>query len=87
MKFRRWVARPKVARLQIFSNCGPTKDRGDDSGAGEKIQGTGTNSVDETWDENFHIVFATRSGIVKKSNLSNYSNVRKGGIIAIQIEG
>ena len=27
-----------------------------------------------------------RSGIVKKSNLSDYSNVRKGGIIAIQIE-
>ena len=26
------------------------------------------------------------SGIVKKSNLSDYSNVRKGGIIAIQIE-
>ena len=33
-----------------------------------------------------HIVFATRSGIVKKSNLSDYANVRKGGIIAIQIE-
>jgi len=37
-------------------------------------------------DEKLHIVFATRSGIVKKSNLSDYSNVRKGGIIAIQIE-
>ena len=33
-----------------------------------------------------HIVFATQSGIVKKSNLSNYANVRRGGIIAIQIE-
>ena len=64
--------------------------------AGEKIaatiriqskkSGTGANTVDETWDENFHIVFATRSGIVKKSNLSDYSNVRKGGIIAINIE-
>ena len=64
--------------------------------AGEKIaatiriqskkSGTGANTVDETWDENFHIVFATRTGIVKKSNLSDYSNVRKGGIIAIQIE-
>ena len=64
--------------------------------AGEKIaatiriqskkSGTGANAVDETWDENFHIVFATRSGIVKKSNLSDYSNVRKGGIIAIHIE-
>src|SRR3954470_15877120 len=51
-----------------------------------KKSGTGANIVDETWDENFHIVFATRSGIVKKSNLSDYSNVRKGGIIAIQIE-
>ena len=47
--------------------------------AGEKIaatiriqskkSGTGPNEVDETWDENLHIVFATRSGIVKKSNL------------------
>ena len=51
-----------------------------------KSSGTSPNQVDETWDENFHIVFATRSGIVKKSNLSDYSNVRKGGIIAIQIE-
>src|SRR4051812_5939011 len=51
-----------------------------------KKSGMGANVVDTTWDENFHIVFATRSGIVKKSNLSDYSNVRKGGIIAIQIE-
>ncbi len=51
-----------------------------------KKSGTAPNIVDETWDEDFHIVFATRSGIVKKSNLSDYSNVRKGGIIAIQIE-
>jgi DNA gyrase subunit A len=51
-----------------------------------KKSGTGLNAVDQTWDENLHIVFATRSGIVKKSNLSDYANVRKGGIIAIQIE-
>ena len=51
-----------------------------------KKSGTGTNIVDQTWDENLHIVFATRSGIVKKSNLSDYTNVRRGGIIAIQIE-
>jgi DNA gyrase subunit A len=51
-----------------------------------KSSGTGANTVDETWDENLHIVFATRTGIVKKSNLSDYSNVRKGGIIAINIE-
>src|SRR5207253_852946 len=30
--------------------------------------------------------FATESGIVKKSNLSDYANVRRVGIIAIQIE-
>src|SRR6476619_3904065 len=51
-----------------------------------KSSGTGAAQVDETWAEKLHIVFATRSGIIKKSNLSDYSNVRKGGIIAIQIE-
>jgi DNA gyrase subunit A len=51
-----------------------------------KKSGTGPNTVDETWDPKLHIVFATQSGIVKKSNLSDYRNVRKGGIIAIQIE-
>jgi DNA gyrase subunit A len=51
-----------------------------------KKSGTGAGAVDQTWDENLHIVFATRSGIVKKSNLADYRNVRKGGIIAIQIE-
>ena len=51
-----------------------------------KSSGTGANIVDETWDENLHVVFATRSGIVKKSNLSDFSNIRKGGIIAIKIE-
>ncbi|MGI9115281.1 MAG: DNA gyrase subunit A [Chthoniobacterales bacterium] len=51
-----------------------------------KKAGAGPNATDNTWDENLHIIFATRSGIVKKSNLSDYANVRKGGIIAIQIE-
>src|SRR5437870_1968434 len=51
-----------------------------------KKSGAGANVIDQTWDEKLHIVFATRSGIVKKSNLSDYANFRKGGIIAIQIE-
>jgi DNA gyrase subunit A len=51
-----------------------------------KKSGAGPTAVDQTWDENLHIVFAAQSGIVKKSNLSDYRNVRKGGIIAIQIE-
>ena len=39
-----------------------------------------------TWNPALHIMFATRSGIVKKTNLADFANVRKGGIIAIQIE-
>ncbi|TVR53475.1 MAG: DNA gyrase subunit A [Puniceicoccaceae bacterium] len=34
----------------------------------------------------FHLVMATRRGIVKKTNLGAYSNPRKGGVIAIKIE-
>jgi DNA gyrase subunit A len=41
---------------------------------------------DETWDENLHILFATQTGVIKKTNLSAYRNIRKGGIIAINIE-
>ena len=56
----------------------------------EKIASTiriqGQKTPEETWNENLHILFATRSGIVKKSNLSDFKNIRKGGIIAIQIE-
>lgn len=49
-----------------------------------RIQGQKTD--EETWSETLHVLFATRSGIVKKSNLSDFKNIRKGGIIAIQIE-
>ena len=49
-----------------------------------RIQGQKTD--EETWSDKLHIMFATRSGIVKKSNLSDFKNIRKGGIIAIQIE-
>jgi len=36
--------------------------------------------------ETQHLVMATERGIVKKTNLSEYANVRAGGLIAIQIE-
>lgn len=49
-------------------------------------KGAGPDGKDETWDENLHILFASKSGIVKKSNLSDFSNIRKGGIIAIKVE-
>jgi DNA gyrase subunit A len=42
--------------------------------------------VDQTWDPALHVIFATRTGIVKKTDLSDYANIRKGGIIAIKIE-
>ncbi|HEX4084310.1 MAG TPA: DNA gyrase subunit A [Chthoniobacteraceae bacterium] len=58
--------------------------------SGEKIAATiriqGKKTDEETWTPDLHIVFATRTGIVKKSNLSDFKNIRKGGIIAIQIE-
>ena len=56
----------------------------------EKIAATigiqGQKTDEETWSDNLHVVFSTRSGIVKKSNLSDFKNIRKGGIIAIRIE-
>lgn len=36
--------------------------------------------------EDRYLVFATKQGLVKKTSLSAYSNVRSGGIIAINIE-
>ncbi len=56
----------------------------------EKIAATiriqGQKNEEDTWSKELHIAFATRSGIVKKSNLNDFKNIRKGGIIAIQIE-
>jgi DNA gyrase subunit A len=62
-----------AATIRVQKKLGPTTE-------------TGRPGADETWDASQHIVFATHSGIVKKSNLSDFDNVRKGGIIAIQIE-
>jgi DNA gyrase subunit A len=49
-----------------------------------RIQGQKTD--EETFSDKLHVVFATKSGIVKKSNLNDFKNIRKGGIIAIKIE-
>ena len=53
-----------------------------------RIEAKGENGTSETstWNPELHIMFASRSGLVKKTNLSDFANVRKGGIIAIQIE-
>ncbi|MBL7959674.1 DNA gyrase subunit A [bacterium] len=38
------------------------------------------------FDEKFSVVMVTKEGTIKKTNLSEFSNPRKGGIIAITIE-
>jgi DNA gyrase subunit A len=41
---------------------------------------------DSTWSQAGELFFTTRLGTVKKTSLNEFSNVRKGGIIAIGIE-
>jgi DNA gyrase subunit A len=47
---------------------------------------TGPAKEDITWQQPGFLFFATRQGTVKKTALSEFANVRKGGIIAITIE-
>jgi len=46
----------------------------------------GENREDLTWKQQLFIFFATRKGIVKKTALEEFENIRRGGIIAIKIE-
>src|SRR5437773_2969544 len=46
---------------------------------------TNENKEDVTWQQPGELFFATRQGTVKKTALSEFANVRKGGIIAITI--
>lgn len=39
----------------------------------------------ENFDENQYLFFATKEGIVKKTPLDDYANIRRGGLIAINI--
>ncbi len=61
--------------------------------AGEKVAAlirilskTDENKEDVTWSQSGELFFATQQGTVKKTSLSDFANVRKGGIIAIGIE-
>jgi DNA gyrase subunit A len=47
---------------------------------------TDANKEDVTWTQPGELFFATQQGTVKKTSLSDFANVRKGGIIAISIE-
>lgn len=44
------------------------------------------NKVDQTWTQPGEVFFATQKGTVKKTALRDFANVRKGGIIAINID-
>ncbi|MDP5276087.1 DNA gyrase subunit A [Chengkuizengella axinellae] len=39
----------------------------------------------ESFESDHHLLFATKKGIVKKTNIQEYKNIRKGGLIAITI--
>ncbi len=61
--------------------------------AGEKVAAlirilskTDANKEDVTWNQSGELFFATKQGTVKKTALNEFSNVRKGGIIAIGID-
>jgi DNA gyrase subunit A len=47
---------------------------------------TNDNRDDVTWEQSGELFFATQQGTVKKTSLNEFSNVRKGGIIAIGID-
>jgi DNA gyrase subunit A len=47
---------------------------------------TDASKKDITWQQPGELFFATRQGTVKKTSLSEFANVRKGGIIAIGID-
>jgi DNA gyrase subunit A len=47
---------------------------------------TDENREDVTWQQPGYLFFTTQRGTVKKTALADFSNVRKGGIIAIGIE-
>ncbi len=47
---------------------------------------TDANKEDVTWQQSGELFFTTQQGTVKKTSLNEFSNVRKGGIIAISID-
>jgi DNA gyrase subunit A len=47
---------------------------------------TDADKKDITWEQDGFVLFATKQGTVKKTELKDFANVRKGGIIAIGID-
>jgi DNA gyrase subunit A len=50
-----------------------------------RIQGDPGGDRDKTFSPDLHIIFATKDGVVKRTNLSDFRNIRKDGINAITI--
>src|SRR6185503_5359447 len=50
------------------------------------ISKSGPNNEDITWTQPGFLFFATQQGIVKKTAVAEFGNVRKGGIMAITVE-
>lgn len=76
----------KAARGRSIANFLELKE-------GEKIAAlmcipskSGQNHEDNVWKQPYYIFFATKNGIVKKTALEEFANIRKGGINAINIE-
>ena len=46
----------------------------------------GANKEDQTWQQEHELFFVTRLGTTKRTALSDFPNVRKGGMIAITLE-
>ena len=51
-----------------------------------RIEGDPDGDKDKTFSPGYHVIFATKTGIVKKTNLSDFRNIRKDGIIAVNID-
>lgn len=51
-----------------------------------RINAQTENGLDTTWEQDQCLFFATRRGTVKQTELSQFANIRKGGIIAIKID-
>ena len=51
-----------------------------------RIEAVGTTDKDTTFDNSKFVIFGTRNGVVKRTNLSEFRNTQKNGINAINIE-
>ena len=51
-----------------------------------RIEAVGTTDKDTTFDNSKFVIFGTRNGVVKRTNLSEFRNTQKNGIIAINIK-